>query len=133
MRWRTWAATAVVIVAALLVLGECTPPAKASAAEHASAAAWHTERMTWYGPGFYGNRTACGKTMTRKLIGVAARGIACGTTIELRTRHHHRFVKVVDHGPYGVPWHLDATARLMIHLAGHPPHSLRRVRWRVIR
>src|SRR6185436_18785401 len=27
--------------------------------------------ISWYGPGFYGKRTACGVAMTRGLIGVA--------------------------------------------------------------
>ena len=27
------------------------------------------ERATWYGPGFYGRRTACGQTMSRTLVG----------------------------------------------------------------
>ena len=28
---------------------------------------------TWYGPGFYGNKTACGETLSRHIVGVADR------------------------------------------------------------
>jgi rare lipoprotein A (peptidoglycan hydrolase) len=101
----------------------------------ASAGTWNHTAMTWYGPGYYGNRTACGQVMTRKLIGVAHRWLSCGTRIEIRYHHHHRIVSVVDRGPYGVAGlDLDATARLAIHLAGgHTnPHSMRNVRWRVV-
>lgn len=92
--------------------------------------------MTWYGPGFYGNRTACGQVMTRRLIGVAAHAsVPCGSEVELRYRdrngyRHHRYVRVVDHCGCAAGSQFDATARLMIHLTGHPPHSAYvRYRW----
>lgn len=65
---------------------------------------------TWYGPGFYGNRTACGRTMTRTLRGVAHRTLPCGTKIALMYRGRKLTVPVVDRGPYsrGVEWDLTA-------------------------
>ena len=41
---------------------------------------------TWYGPGFFGERTACGKTLRRKTIGVAHRTLPCGTKVTLKYR-----------------------------------------------
>jgi hypothetical protein len=55
---------------------------------------------SWYGPGFYGNRTACGQTYTPEIIGVAHRTLRCGTLIELEYRGRTLTVPVIDRGPY---------------------------------
>lgn len=57
-------------------------------------------RATWYGPGFYGRRTACGVRMTSELLGVAHRGLRCGTRVALYYRGRAITVPVVDRGPY---------------------------------
>lgn len=61
---------------------------------------WRTTQVSWYGPGFYGRRTACGAAMTQTLVGVAHRTLPCGTLVEFRW--HGRTIKapVVDRGPY---------------------------------
>src|SRR5919107_339008 len=38
---------------------------------------------SWYGPGFYGRKTACGLRMTRKLLGVAHKKLPCGTPVAI--------------------------------------------------
>lgn len=71
-------------------------------------------KATWYGPGFYGNRTACGQRMSRTLRGVAHKTLPCGTVIELHHAGHTVTTKVVDRGPFrpGVAYDLTAaTAR----------------------
>lgn len=70
--------------------------------------------MSWYGPGFYGNRTACGQAMTRGLIGVAHRTLPCGSRITFRNPANGRTVTapVVDRGPYVSGRHWDLTAGL---------------------
>jgi rare lipoprotein A len=67
-------------------------------------------RATWYGPGFYGRRTACGLKMTRTLLGVAHRRLPCGTQVALLYRGRTITVPVVDRGPFrrGVRWDLTA-------------------------
>jgi len=55
---------------------------------------------SWYGPGFYGNRTACGQTYTPEIIGVAHRTLPCGTPVVLEYRGHTMTVPVIDRGPY---------------------------------
>ena len=40
-------------------------------------------RATWYGPGLYGRRTACGQVLSHALLGVAHRRLPCGTAVEL--------------------------------------------------
>jgi hypothetical protein len=62
---------------------------------------WRTDpEISWYGPGFIGNGTACGQTMTRELIGVAHRTLPCGTRITFRHGGVTLTVPVVDRGPY---------------------------------
>jgi hypothetical protein len=74
--------------------------------------------ISWYGPGFYGNRTACGYAMTRTLIGVAHRTLPCGTRVTFKNPANGRVVsaRVVDRGPYvsGRQW--DMTAGLCLAL-----------------
>src|ERR687897_3711833 len=38
---------------------------------------------TWYGPGLYGNTTACGQVLTKDLVGVAHKSLPCGTLVEV--------------------------------------------------
>jgi rare lipoprotein A (peptidoglycan hydrolase) len=69
-------------------------------------------RATWYGPGFYGKRTACGKRLNRQTLGVAHRTLPCGTRVTFY--HGGRFVTVpvIDRGPFrqGVAWDLTEAA-----------------------
>ncbi len=60
----------------------------------------HRRVVTWYGPGWYGRSTACGRTLTPRLIGLADRHLPCGTVVHLA--HGSRIVDavVVDRGPY---------------------------------
>jgi len=57
--------------------------------------------VTWYGPGFYGNRTACGQTYTREIIGVAHKTLPCGTMVQFRWNGITATAPVIDRGPYG--------------------------------
>jgi hypothetical protein len=69
---------------------------------------------TWYGPGFYGNRTACGQRLTTSSLGVAHRTLPCGTKVAVRYRGRSVVVPVIDRGPYaaGIAYDLtSATAR----------------------
>ena len=56
--------------------------------------------ISWYGPGLIGNGTACGQTLTRRLLGVAHRTLPCGTRITFRYEGKTLTVPVVDRGPY---------------------------------
>ena len=131
----------------LLALSLALVPAVA-VSDTAEAGKWRVAKyVPWYGPGFYGNRTACGQRMSRTLRGVAHRTLPCGTRIALK-RSDGVIVrtKVVDRGPYptSIPRRhmpLDLTARTMCWdmqrpWARYPKngcHSLRNVKWRVIR
>jgi rare lipoprotein A (peptidoglycan hydrolase) len=67
---------------------------------------------TWFGPGFYGQRTACGQTLTPAVVGVANRTLPCGTLVKVSYGGHTLTVPVLDRGPYAnhADWDLTAGA-----------------------
>ena len=65
---------------------------------------------SWYGPGFYGNRTACGHTLGRGTVGVAHKSLPCGTKVALRYRGRTVTAPVIDRGPYAGNREYDLTA-----------------------
>jgi hypothetical protein len=71
---------------------------------------------SWYGPGFYGNRTACGQTFTSRLMGVAHRSLPCGYIVTIRYNGRYRTVPVVDRGPYVRGRDFDLTEALRNYL-----------------
>src|SRR4051794_13946631 len=66
-------------------------------------------RATWYGPGFYGRRMACGGRLTRTTVGGAHRKLPCGTPVEVWYAGHSLVVPVVDRGPFANGASLDLT------------------------
>lgn len=55
---------------------------------------------SWYGPGFYGNRTACGQTFHAGIMGVAHKTLPCGTKLTFRRGDRIVRARVVDRGPF---------------------------------
>jgi hypothetical protein len=83
-----------------------------------STTGWHHDNdISWYGPGFYGNGTACGQTLTRALVGVAHRSLPCGTLVTFRYKGVTLTVPVIDRGPYvsGRTWDLSYGACSKLH------------------
>jgi rare lipoprotein A len=64
---------------------------------------------TLYGPGFYGNKTYCGQTLTKKTLGVASRTLKCGTKVAINYKDHVIVVPVIDRGPYDTKADWDLT------------------------
>ena len=65
--------------------------------------------ISWYGPGLYGNGTACGQKLTKELVGVAHRTLPCGTMVTFRYNGKTVTAPVIDRGPYvsGRTWDLS--------------------------
>lgn len=85
-----------------------------SAPDTGNLTVYRRQKATWYGPGFYGKRTACGQKLTKRLLGVAHRSLPCGTQVELYSAGRTVTVPVIDRGPFvrGVSWDLTfATAK----------------------
>ena len=72
---------------------------------------------TWYGPGFWHSKTACGNTLKRRTVGVAHRNLPCGTKVTLKYGHRYVTTRVIDRGPYtkGVRWDLTKRAAKKLH------------------
>jgi rare lipoprotein A len=62
-----------------------------------------------YGPGLYGNRMACGGTLTTATIGVAHKTLPCGTRLTLRHGNHTVRARVIDRGPFVAGREFDLT------------------------
>jgi hypothetical protein len=55
---------------------------------------------SYYGPGLYGNKLACGGTLTPSTIGVAHKSLPCGTRVVFRHNGNTVQARVIDRGPY---------------------------------
>src|SRR6185312_12659961 len=90
---------------------------------------------TWFGPGFYGKKTACGQTLTPAVVGLANRTLPCGTLVEVAYHGHAVTIPVLDRGPYShiADWDLTAgaaralgvadTVRIRTRVVGHVANS----------
>jgi len=76
---------------------------------------------SWYGPGFYGQRTGCGGRLGWSQLGVAHKTLPCGTQVTLRHRGRVVRVPVIDRGPYvgAREYDLTATTARRLRFAGH--------------
>ncbi len=68
---------------------------------------------SYYGPGFYGGRTACGGRLTPQTKGVAHKTLPCGTSVTFRYKGRQVTTKVIDRGPFipGRDWDLTTATR----------------------
>lgn len=88
----------------------------ASVTPSVTSTVYRPSEASWYGPGMYGTRTACGTTLTKTTIGVANKTLPCGTRVAIYYHGRTLTVRVIDHGPYvaGRDWDLTAaTARVL--------------------
>lgn len=69
---------------------------------------YRSGHASWYGPGFYGGRTACGQTLTAGILGVAHKTLPCGTKVTFRYGGRTATARVIDRGPFiaGREWDL---------------------------
>ena len=104
-------------VTPLAVLGEETAPETvtepgpvAAPAPPPVASGGSFVLASWYGPGFYGNRTACGQIYSSQIMGVAHKTLPCGTLLVLSYGGRTVTVPVIDRGPYAAGRTLDLSA-----------------------
>ncbi|HEX5929613.1 MAG TPA: septal ring lytic transglycosylase RlpA family protein [Solirubrobacterales bacterium] len=73
---------------------------------------FRTAGASWYGPGLWGNSTACGQTLRPRTLGVAHRSLPCGTAVKFVYRGRALVTQVIDRGPFtkGRAWDLTAAA-----------------------
>lgn len=66
-------------------------------------------KATWYGPGFWNRRTACGKRLRKGTRGVAHRTLPCGSVVEVTYGGETVRATVIDRGPFRSGVHYDLT------------------------
>jgi peptidoglycan lytic transglycosylase len=73
-----------------------------------SFGAWRYGGASWYGPGLWGHKTACGQTLRPDTLGVAHKKLPCGTTVKFVYHGKTVVTQVIDRGPYvkGRAWDL---------------------------
>jgi rare lipoprotein A len=64
---------------------------------------------SWYGPGFYGSRRACGQTTSSSILGVANKSLPCDTRVTMRYHGRSVTVPVIDRGPFSGAREWDLT------------------------
>jgi rare lipoprotein A len=82
----------------------------ATAAPTAPVTVYRAARTTWYGPGLYGHRTACGQVLSHRILGVAHKRLPCGTPVELYLAGRTVTVPVIDRGPFSNGAQYDLTS-----------------------
>lgn len=75
-------------------------PVRAKASAPAAATGWQSARASWYGPGFYGRRTASGAVYTQTMMNVAHKSLPFGTRIEFEFNGRRCIAVVNDRGPF---------------------------------
>ena len=85
---------------------------KATAAAPLAVTIYKPALATWYGPGFFGNLTACGIPLTPDLQGLAHRTLPCGTQVAITYGGRSIVLPVIDRGPFrkGYAWDLTKKA-----------------------
>jgi rare lipoprotein A (peptidoglycan hydrolase) len=106
LRWRATRAGQLTL---RVVSSDVASASSVTATPQAALAVYQQVVATWYGPGFYGNHTACGETLTRSMVGLADRTLPCGTPVSLTYNGQTVIVPVIDRGPYSNGATLDLT------------------------
>jgi rare lipoprotein A len=114
MRWASLAVTAISLALAATSAQAGTGGASASEGVTVEGGLTFSSPMraagaTWYGPGLYGNKTACGETLTPTIVGVAHKSLPCGATVKIAYHGHYLVTTVIDRGPYSKGNSFDLT------------------------
>lgn len=66
----------------------------------ASVNGWKSARVSWYGPGFYGRKTASGAVLVEGMMNCAHRSLPFGTRIQFEYKGRTCVAVVNDRGPF---------------------------------
>jgi hypothetical protein len=90
--------------------GGASPVVSSTAGQDLVFSPFRSAGASWYGPGLYGNKTACGQTLRPNTLGVAHRSLPCGTAVKFVYDGSAIVTQVIDRGPFikGRAWDLTA-------------------------
>jgi rare lipoprotein A (peptidoglycan hydrolase) len=80
--------------------GAASYTASAPSGEDLAFSTFRYAGASWYGPGLWGNKTACGHTLRPQTMGVAHKTLPCGTTVKFVYHGRAVVTQVIDRGPY---------------------------------
>lgn len=91
---------------------------------------WQTAKVSWYGPGFYGNTMAGGGKLRQSSMVVAHRSMPFGTKIQFSYKGRKVIAVVKDRGPYisGRTFDLGPGTARKLKFSG-----VGNVRWRIVK
>jgi rare lipoprotein A len=105
-----WTVDRVGLFATRAVLsGEGAVQATSTQSPLVTVTGYRAAKATFFGPGLYGRRTACGQRLTRHLRGIAHRALPCGSVVELVYGGRVLRAPVVDRGPFARGIRYDLT------------------------
>jgi hypothetical protein len=90
---------------------------------------------SWYGPGFYGNRSAGGPVLERNSLWVAHKSLKFGTVVRFTYNGKSITLEVRDRGPFigGREWDLTEAAAEKIGLKTGPRTGTGMVEWEILK
>lgn len=99
---RRWLGTVASVALAALLLAVPAPGGKGPSRDDEVSAWMQSGRVSWYGPGFHGRRTANGETFDTNEMTMAHRTLAFGSRVRVTNLDNGRtiVVRVNDRGPY---------------------------------
>jgi rare lipoprotein A (peptidoglycan hydrolase) len=80
--------------------GAASSTASAPSGDGLAFTTWRYGHASWYGPGLWGNKTACGQTLRPATMGVAHKTLPCGTAVKFVYQGRAVVTQVIDRGPY---------------------------------
>ena len=92
-----------------IVAGRRRASASSAAAPIARVTVYRPALATYYGPGFFGQQTACGQTLAPDMHGVAHKKLPCGTLVAVTYAGREIVVPVIDRGPFNAGYSWDLT------------------------
>jgi rare lipoprotein A (peptidoglycan hydrolase) len=107
-------------IRALLQTSARAADATGAASPSFTVTVYRPSLATLYGPGFYGQKTACGEVLRRGTIGIAHRTLPCGTPVAVYYQGRTLIVPVIDRGPYAnrADWDVTMATAAVLKIPG---------------
>lgn len=82
-----------------------------------------TGTASWYGPGFYGKKTASGEVFTGRGMTAAQNTLPLGSRVRVTYKHRSVVLRVTDRGNFGKKYHRIIDVSPVAARRLHPLHA----------